>query len=85
MAGGSALRAVLDADLEVQKITAHDHTVGLALIGVLTGGPLADPAKPVAENLLFTAEREAFQALFALPLTQDRIRHTLATGKPLKN
>ena len=39
----------------------------------------------MSEQHLLDLEREAFLRLLGEPLTRDRIRHTLKTGKPLRN
>ena len=41
--------------------------------------------KTLSEDDLFKLELDAFMRLIETPKTQDRIRHTLATGKPLAN
>jgi 3-hydroxyacyl-CoA dehydrogenase len=83
--GASALRESLDRDRDLKRITAHDYVTGEGLIHILTGGLSADPARPVSEDAVYALERETFLALFRSPPTLDRIRHMLATGKPLKN
>ena len=42
-------------------------------------------AKPLDEQFLLDIEREAFLALCGEEKTQDRIRHFLKKGKPLRN
>jgi 3-hydroxyacyl-CoA dehydrogenase len=39
----------------------------------------------VDEQYLLDLEREAFMSLVGEPKTQDRIRHMLTKGKPLRN
>jgi 3-hydroxyacyl-CoA dehydrogenase len=51
---------------------------------VMAGGDVAE-GTPVAEGYLLDLEREAFLRLLGMPLTRDRIRHTLKTGRPLRN
>ncbi len=41
--------------------------------------------KTLSEDDLFELELNAFMKLIEMKQTQDRIRHTLATGKPLIN
>ena len=67
------------------KISAHDETIGQKLAFVLTGGDKAGLTKSVDEQYLLDIEREAFVSLAGEELTQDRIRHMLKTGKPLRN
>ncbi|MFG1343925.1 FAD-dependent oxidoreductase [Xanthobacter autotrophicus DSM 431] len=83
--GASALRNVLDTETLAGRISPHDRVVGEALVTVLTGGPDADPARPVTEDDVTAVERAAFIALLGEPATLERIRHMLATGKPLRN
>lgn len=66
------------------RITDHDVRIAGKLADVLTGGDR--PAGAVVdEQALLDLEREAFLSLCGEPLTQDRMRHMLATGKPLRN
>jgi 3-hydroxyacyl-CoA dehydrogenase len=83
--GASALLSGLDAAELAGRLSPHDRVVGEALIGVLTGGPSADPARPQPEDILFDLEREAFLALYATPAAQARVQHMLTTRKPLRN
>ncbi len=83
--GASTLRNVLDTMSDAGRLAPHDRVVGEALIGVLTGGPSADPAVRVDETTVSDLERDAFLALSRTAATQQRIRHMLDTGKPLRN
>ena len=65
-------------------ISAHDHTVGMALAEALCGGAVAEGSL-VDERWMLDIERRLFVDLLRNPLTQARIKHTLATGKPLRN
>ncbi len=65
-------------------ISAHDFAIGLAIARVMCGGEV-DAGCEVDEAWLLTLERREFMALLQNPLTQARIAHTLATGKPLRN
>ena len=65
-------------------ISAHDHTVGLALAQALCGGPVPEGSL-VDERWMLDLERRLFVDLLRNPLTLARIKHTLATGKPLRN
>ena len=51
---------------------------------VLSGGRLTGGAT-VSEQYLLDLEREAFLSLCGNPKTQERMQHTLKTGKPLRN
>jgi 3-hydroxyacyl-CoA dehydrogenase len=66
------------------QATAHDVTVSTHLARVLTGGD-ADIIDPVSEADVMALEREAFMALFRTKESQARIKHTLETGRPLRN
>lgn len=83
--GASTLGNMLDGEALAGRATAHDRAIGLALAGVLTGGPSADPLKPLIEDQVIALERQAFIELIATPATIDRVKHMLATGKPLRN
>jgi 3-hydroxyacyl-CoA dehydrogenase len=65
-------------------ISEHDAVIGEKLAHVLSGGRSAAP-QAVSEQHLLDLEREAFLSLCGLPKTQERIRHMLKTGKPLRN
>lgn len=62
----------------------HDALVGRKLAGILAGGPLTSP-QFVSEQYVLDLEREAFVSLCGERKTQERIAHTLKTGKPLRN
>jgi 3-hydroxyacyl-CoA dehydrogenase len=66
------------------QMSPYDRTVVMELARVMAGGDVAE-GTPVAEGHLLDLEREAFLRLLGQPLTRDRIRHTLKTGKPLRN
>ena len=65
-------------------ISAHDFTIGLALAEALCGG-YVDSGSLVDEQWILDIERRHFIGLLKNPLTQARIKHTLETGKPLRN
>jgi len=83
--GASALRNGLDSEAAAGRLSPHDRVVGEALIDVLSGGPGADPVRPVSEETVLKLECEAFLALLGSKSTQARIRHMIDTGKPLRN
>lgn len=64
--------------------TDHDRFIADQIAYVLSGGNLPYPQQ-VRESYLLDLEREAFLYLAHEPKTAERIRHILATGKPLKN
>ena len=65
-------------------ISEYDAVVGEKLAHVLSGGRLAGP-QSVSEQYLLDLEREAFLSLCGQPKTQERMRHMLKNGKPLRN
>ncbi|QOT72245.1 enoyl-CoA hydratase/isomerase family protein [Sphingobium fuliginis] len=85
LSGAPAIRNLLDSEVIAGRATAHDRVVGIALIDTLTGGVSADPLKPVGEDEITAMEKRAFIALCGTPGTVARVKHMLATGKPLRN
>lgn len=83
--GASAIHNIIEGEALAGRATVHDGVVGRALANVLTGGPSADPLKPLTEDDVIALEREAFVDLLETPATVDRVKHMLATGKPLRN
>ena len=65
-------------------ISEYDAHVGRKLANILAGGPLSAP-QLVSEQYLLDLEREAFVSLCGEKKTQERMAHTLKTGKPLRN
>ena len=65
-------------------ILDHGMKVGKELANVLSGGDTT-PDKLLTEDNLFQLELTSFMNLIETDKTKDRIRHTLATGKPLVN
>ena len=65
-------------------ILDHGMTVGKELANVLSGGDTTIN-KTLSEDDLYKLELESFMKLIEMKKTQDRIKHTLATGKPLIN
>ena len=62
----------------------YDAHVARKLANILAGGPLSAP-QLVSEQYVLDLEREAFVSLCGEKKTQERIAHTLRTGKPLRN
>ena len=62
----------------------YDAHVGRKLANILAGGTLTSP-QLVSEQYVLDLEREAFVSLCGEKKTQERIAHTLKTGKPLRN
>ncbi len=65
-------------------ITDYDAHVGRRLANILAGGPLTSP-QLVSEQYVLDLERDTFVSLCGEKKTQERIAHTLKTGKPLRN
>jgi 3-hydroxyacyl-CoA dehydrogenase len=69
---------------QAQRISDHDAVIATHLARVLSGGTL-NHATRVSTQYLLDLEREAFLKLCGQRKTQERIAHTLKTGKPLRN
>jgi 3-hydroxyacyl-CoA dehydrogenase len=65
-------------------ITDHEVKIGTKVAEVLCGGNVS-PGTPVSEQYILDLEREAFKSLCGEKKTQERIQHTLKTGKTLRN
>ena len=65
-------------------ILDHGIEVGKELANVLSGGNTTID-KTLREDDLYKLELESFMRLIETKKTQKRIKHTLATGKPLVN
>ncbi len=68
---------------EAGYITPHEVTIATRVAYVLSGGD--GPPRDVTEQDILDLEREAFLSLLGTRETQERIMHTLKTGKPLRN
>ncbi len=66
------------------QISEHDQKIGAKLAYVLCGGDLTS-LHFVSEQYIMDLERDAFLSLCREPKTIERIKHTLKTGKPLRN
>jgi 3-hydroxyacyl-CoA dehydrogenase len=66
------------------QISEHDHKIGVKLAHILCGGDLTS-LHFVSEQYVMDLEREVFLSLCGEPKTLERIKHTLTTGKPLRN
>jgi 3-hydroxyacyl-CoA dehydrogenase len=62
----------------------YDAVVAKKLAYILAGGRIT-AAQSVSEQYVLDLEREAFVSLCGERKTQERIAHTLRTGKPLRN
>jgi len=70
--------------LRGEYISEYDAFVARKLANILAGGALTSP-QMVSEQYILDLEREAFVSLCGERKTQERIAHTLKTGKPLRN
>jgi 3-hydroxyacyl-CoA dehydrogenase len=82
--GIAAAESLTHNQLAAGYISAYDRELALALARVMSGGDVAEGTEVAAQHLL-DLERETFLRLLGQPKTRDRIRHTLRTGKPLRN
>jgi 3-hydroxyacyl-CoA dehydrogenase len=86
--GGDAVLAPLKLGIHLAwragRISDHDVLIGRRLATIMAGGTLPHPSAVTEEHLL-DLEREAFLSLLGERKTQERIQHTLKTGKPLRN
>ena len=78
------MNKVLDKLYNDKVILDHGMVVAKELAYVLSGGDTSID-KQLSEDDLFKLELDAFMKLIETPKTQERIKHTLATGKPLVN
>ena len=62
----------------------YDAVVARKLAFILAGGNITAP-QTVSEQYILDLEREAFVSLCGERKTQERMAHTLKTGKPLRN
>ncbi|MGH8502514.1 MAG: 3-hydroxyacyl-CoA dehydrogenase/enoyl-CoA hydratase family protein [Gammaproteobacteria bacterium] len=82
--GIATLQAQLVNMLEGGFISPHDYEIVRRLAYVMCGGEVTAGTK-VSEQWLLKLERTAFMELLRMEKTQQRILHTLQTGKPLRN
>ena len=75
---------ILEKLYNEKVILDHGMEVGKELANVLSGGETTID-KTLSEDDLYKLELDSFMRLIENKKTQDRIKHTLATGKPLVN
>ena len=78
------MNKILDKLYNDKVILDHGLKVAQELAHVLSGGDTSID-KTLSEDDLYKLELDAFMRLIETKETQDRIKHTLATGKPLIN
>ena len=86
--GGNSVKDQMFVKLEKlyseKKIMEHGLEVGKQIAFVLSGGN-TNSNNDLSEDDIYNLELEAFMRLIQMPKTQERIKHTLETGKPLVN
>jgi 3-hydroxyacyl-CoA dehydrogenase len=80
----AATQVALKAYVEARQISDYDFKVASKLARILSGGEISRPTW-VSESYILDLEREAFLSLCGEEKTQQRMWHTLNTGKPLRN
>ena len=65
-------------------ISEYDFKLARVLAHVMTGGDLPGDAH-VSPDYLLELEKEAFLHLLGEHKTQQRLKHLMDTGKPLRN
>lgn len=87
-APGESILAALKLGIHLMRqgdyITDHEVKIGIKIAEVICGGNVT-PGTPVSEQYILDLEREGFKSLCSERKTQERIQHTLKTGKPLRN
>ncbi len=78
------MNKILEKLYNDKVILDHGLLVAQELAHVLSGGD-TEIDKILSEDDLFKLELDAFMRLIETKQTQERIKHTLATGKPLVN
>ena len=78
------MHEILENLLKEKKILDHGMEVGKQLAFVLSGGN-TNIDRELSEDDIYALELEAFMNLIQTTKTQERIKHTLETGKPLVN
>ncbi|MEO6967529.1 MAG: 3-hydroxyacyl-CoA dehydrogenase/enoyl-CoA hydratase family protein [Rhodanobacteraceae bacterium] len=82
--GTATIKAQLVNMLAGHFISEHDNEIASRIADTLCGGDI-ERGSLVDEQWLLDLERRHFIELAQMPKTRERIAHTLATGKPLRN
>ena len=82
--GTATIKAQLVNMLEGRFISQHDFEIAARIADTLCGGNIERGSRVDAQWLL-DLERRHFIELAQMPKTQERIAHTMNTGKPLRN
>jgi 3-hydroxyacyl-CoA dehydrogenase len=80
----AALRLAVWSLQQAGYASEHDARVAERVAFILSGGDLSAP-QWVDEEYFLELERRSFAELATTEKTQERIRHLLETGKPLRN
>ena len=78
------MHKILEELYNEKKILDHGMVVGKELAYVLSGGD-TNLNKEISEDQMYKLELNSFMKLIETQKTQERISHTLKTGKPLIN
>jgi 3-hydroxyacyl-CoA dehydrogenase len=80
----AAAKLAIHMMIRAEYATEYDGVVARKLAYVMAGGSITS-SQTVPEQYILDLEREAFVSLCGERKTQERIAHTLKTGKPLRN
>jgi 3-hydroxyacyl-CoA dehydrogenase len=80
----AAAKLAIHMMIRGEYATEYDGVVARKLAYIMAGGSVTAP-QTVPEQYVLDLEREAFVSLCGERKTQERIAHTLKTGKPLRN
>ena len=78
------MQKILDDLYNSKKILDHGMIVGKELAYILSGGE-TNLQNEISEDKMYELELNGFMKLIETKQTQERIKHTLNTGKPLIN
>ncbi len=82
--GTASLKMMLVNMLEGRFVSEHDYDIASRIADAMCGGAI-ERGSLVDERWLLDLERRHFVELAQTQKTQDRIAHTMSTGKPLRN
>ncbi|MGA9340919.1 MAG: 3-hydroxyacyl-CoA dehydrogenase/enoyl-CoA hydratase family protein [Rhodanobacteraceae bacterium] len=82
--GTASLKMMLVNMREGRFISDHDYEIASRIADTLCGGVI-ERGSEVDARWLLDLERRHFVELAQMPKTQERIEHTMKTGKPLRN
>ena len=82
--GTASFKMMLVNMLEGRFISEHDYEIASRIADTMCGGAI-ERGSLIDEQWLLDLERRHFVELAQMAKTQDRIAHTMNTGKPLRN